>query len=162
MSSCCSITIEARSQPRVIQFLPGALSFFMEVAVVEIDQVFDDWNPMAKTVVRDFAAGPSTVLVAFRQAVAQLGYTIIASNDAGHVITFNTGRSWKSWAGQDLQASVIALDGNSQVVVGGTIARRGGLSGIQLIAWGEKANLSRKFLDRVSTNLLTSSDPSIL
>jgi len=129
---------------------------------VEIDQVFDDGNLMAKTVNRDFAASPSTVLVACRQAVAQLGYTFIASDDAGHVITFNTGRSLKSWAGQDLQASVLALDGNSQVVVGGTIARRGGLSGIQLIAWGEKANLSRKFLDGVSKNLLNTSDPSIL
>lgn len=129
---------------------------------MEIDQVFDDGNLMAKTVNRDFAASPSTVLVACRQAVAQLGYTFIASDDAGHVITFNTGRSLKSWAGQDLQASVLALDGNSQVVVGGTIARRGGLSGIQLIAWGEKANLSRKFLDGVSKNLLNTSDPSIL
>ena len=99
-------------------------------AAVEVNQVFDDWNPMAKTLNRDFAASPSTVLGACKQAVAQLGYTFIASDNAGRMITFNTGRSMKSWAGQDLQASVITLDGNSQIVIGGTIARRGGFAGM--------------------------------
>ena len=39
---------------------------------------------------------------------------------------------------------------SSKLVVGGTIARRGGLAGGQQIAWGEKAALSRKFLDAVT------------
>jgi hypothetical protein len=61
----------------------------------------------------------------------------------------------KTWAGQDLQATVFASGKNSQVVVGGTIARRGGLAGGQQIAWGEKSALSQKFLAEIESILPT-------
>ena len=110
---------------------------------------------MAKTEDREFNASPGRVFAACRQAVAQLGYTVIASDELGKMISFNTGRSMKSWAGQDLQATVVAGGTSSRIVVGGSIARRGGLAGAQQIAWGEKAALSKKFLDEVTTILPT-------
>ena len=56
---------------------------------------------MAKTEERVLDASPGRVLAACRQAVAELGYTVIASDESGKMISFNTGRSMKTWAGQD-------------------------------------------------------------
>ena len=110
---------------------------------------------MAKTVEQDFSASVSRVFRACRQAVAQLGYVVIASDESGKMISFNTGRSRKSWAGQDLQATVLGSGTTSRLVIGGTIARRGGLSSEQQVAWGEKAALSKKFLAEVTSILPT-------
>jgi hypothetical protein len=104
---------------------------------------------VAKTEQADFDATPGRVFDACRRAMANLGYTLIGADESGRMISFNTGRSMKSWAGQDLQATVIPSDSGAQVVVGGTLARRGGLAGGQQVAWGEKSALSKKFLREV-------------
>lgn len=105
---------------------------------------------MAKTENQEFAASPGRVFSACKHAVALLGYTVISSDESGRMIAFNTGRSMRTWAGQDLQATVLAYGKGSRVVVGGTIARRGGIASAQQIAWGEKAALSNTFLIKVA------------
>ena len=104
---------------------------------------------MAKTEEKKFEASPARVFNACRVATAQLSYTLISADETGRMIAFNTGRSMKSFAGQDLQATVLDDGDGSRVIVGGAIARRGGMGSGQQIAWGEKAALSKKFLAEV-------------
>jgi hypothetical protein len=108
---------------------------------------------MAKTEEMLFKASSARVFNACRVAMAQLSYTLISVDKTGRVISFNTGRSIKSFAGQDLQATVLDNGDGSRVIVGGTIARRGGMGSGQQIAWGEKAALSKKFLAEVASVL---------
>jgi hypothetical protein len=108
---------------------------------------------MAKTEEMVFKASPARVFNACRVAMAQLSYTLISADETGRIISFNTGRSLKSFAGQDLQATVLDNGDGSRVIVGGTIARRGGMGSGQQIAWGEKASLSKKFLAEVESVL---------
>lgn len=84
-----------------------------------------------------------------RRAVAELGYSVIHTDGAAQIISFNTGRSMSSWAGQDLTASVFQEGDGSRVVVGGSMATRGNPfgGGSQLVSWGEKEKLSNRFLD---------------
>lgn len=108
---------------------------------------------MAKTEEKKFEASSARVFNACRVAMAQLSYTLISADEAGRMISFNTGRSMKSFAGQDLQATVVDNGDGSRVIVGGAIARRGGMGSGQQIAWGEKAALSKKFLAEVESVL---------
>ena len=76
-----------------------------------------------KTIERTFPASSEDVYEAARRAVAELGYSVLHSDAAAKAISFNTGRSMKSWAGQDLTATVFASDdGSARVVVGGSLA----------------------------------------
>jgi hypothetical protein len=108
---------------------------------------------MAKTEEKKFDASPARVFNACRMAMAQLSFTLISADETGRMISFNTGRSMKSFAGQDLQATVLDSGNGSRVIVGGAIARRGGMSSSQQISWGEKAALSKKFLAEVESVL---------
>src|SRR5665213_4078556 len=108
---------------------------------------------MAKTEEKKFEANSARVFNACRVAMAQLSYTLISADETGRMISFNTGRSMKSFAGQDLQATVVDNGDGSRVIVGGAIARRGGMGSGQQIAWGEKASLSKKFLAEVESVL---------
>jgi hypothetical protein len=108
---------------------------------------------MAKTEEMKFEASSARVFNACRVAMAQLSYTLISADETGRMISFNTGRSMKSFAGQDLQATVLDNGDGSRVIVGGAIARRGGMGSGQQIAWGEKAALSKKFLAEVESVL---------
>jgi Short C-terminal domain/Protein of unknown function (DUF2510) len=110
-----------------------------------------------KTIERTYSASPEDVYEAARHAVAELGYSVLHSDAAAKAISFNTGRSMKSWAGQDLTATVFASgDGSARVVVGGSLATRGNPlgGGSQLGAWGEKKQLSNVFLDAIARALL--------
>lgn len=115
-----------------------------------------------KTVERRYAASPSRVYEACRRAISDLGYTVLHSDGAAHTISFNTGRSMKSWAGQDLSASVFGDGSGSRVVVGGSIAKGGNPwgGGSQIGSWGEKAALSNKFLDVVTRVLPRVEEPA--
>ena len=79
------------------------------------------------------------------EATARLGYATLEARPEVGILTFNTGRSMKSWAGQDMTATVIdAGGGKTQVILGGTLARHG--AQLQVVAWGEKKSVANKFL----------------
>lgn len=115
-----------------------------------------------KTIERSFDASPKRTFEAARIAVANLGFSVLHSDAVGLVVSFNTGRSWSSWAGQDLTASVFADGSRSRVVVGGSLATRGNPfgGGSQLGSWGEKGRLSTKFLDEIGAQLPSIPEPS--
>lgn len=84
------------------------------------------------------------------QAVGVLGYNVIHSDKGSGQISFNTGRSLWSWAGQDLTATLVGENGGSRLVMGGSIAKGGNpFGGGQVVAWGEKARVIEKYVNQV-------------
>jgi hypothetical protein len=83
---------------------------------------------------------------------ARLGYNTLNSSPESGVMTFNTGRSMSSWAGQDLTATMVETgNGSTTVIMGGSLARHG--AQIQLVSWGEKTRLINKWLDALGEAL---------
>jgi hypothetical protein len=111
---------------------------------------------VAKPIEQNFEANPTKVFSAAKVAIAKLGWAVLGVNDSGLMITCNTGRSIKSFAGQDLQVTVIEAGSGSNVIVGGQIARRGGRSATQQLAWGEKGTLTKKLLSTIGEVLANS------
>lgn len=89
----------------------------------------------------------------YRSAIAtaaELGYSVKHSDPAGRIISFNTGMSMRSWAGQDMSVSVIeGQNGKNGVVVGGHRAQLAASFGgpPQVFDWGEKGKITRKFME---------------
>lgn len=115
-----------------------------------------------KTVEQIFDYGSARVFTAMTRSAAELVLTILSSQPDAGILSFNTGRSMKSWTGQDLSSTAISVAENiTKIVVGGSLAVRG--SGpMQLGSWGEKANLSKKFLDRGRIVLPDTPEPPAL
>lgn len=85
------------------------------------------------------------------QAVSRLGYSIQHSDAASRILSFNTGRSMSSWAGQDLSMTLVA-DGSdgTMMSMGGSLGKGGNpFGGGQAFAWGEKGRLIDKFAGTV-------------
>jgi hypothetical protein len=92
-----------------------------------------------------FDAPRDAVYAAAVETSARFGYTTLEARPEAGILSFNTGRSMKSWAGQDMTVTVVdAGAGRTKVIVGGTLARLGAT--LQLGAWGEKKTLANKFL----------------
>lgn len=107
-----------------------------------------------KTVQAQYNEPLAKVFAAARLAVASLGYTVLVSDFSSGTISFNTGRSMKSFAGQDLSATLVEANGVTSVFVGGSLAKGGNpFGGGQLVAWGEKSALSQKFLGELSRSI---------
>lgn len=114
---------------------------------------------MAKSEEKAFVASSGRLFEVSRQVIAQLGYTVRTIDLQSKTISFNTGRSMKSWAGQDMQLTVLERGSSSVVVIGGSLARRGGLASGQQIAWGEKSALTKKILERIGELLPSIPEP---
>ena len=109
-----------------------------------------------KTIDRKVAASAVRAFEACRRATAELGYSITDVSKESLTISFNTGRSMKTWGGQDLTASLFDEGDSTLIVVGGSLGKGGSAltgGGSQLFAWGEKKTLSLKFLDTVEALL---------
>ena len=115
-----------------------------------------------KTVERDFKYPAPVIFEAARRSIASLGYTIVHSDSTGHTLSFNTGRSMSSWAGQDLTATIFDNGDSTRVVVGGSLATRGNPfgGGSQIASWGEKKKLSLRFLDEIPSHIVIPSSPA--
>lgn len=89
-----------------------------------------------------------------------MGYSIQHTDAASKVLSFNTGRSMSSWAGQDLSMTLVA-DGSGGTVMsmGGSLGKGGNpFGGGQAFAWGEKGRLIDKFAVTVKEILPRISD----
>lgn len=109
-----------------------------------------------KPIEATYAASPARVFDACLAAVAQLGYTIQHSDKASHVLSFNTGRSMRSWGGQDVTAQLLGTaDNGTRIVVAGRAAAGGmpGRGGTQVASWGELKKVARVFLKGVEAAL---------
>jgi hypothetical protein len=97
-----------------------------------------------------FEASEDRLYQAAVRTAATLGYSLKHSDTTARVISFNTGMSMRSWAGQDMSVSVISGEnGKNGLLIGGTRAQLSGFMGgtPQVYDWGESGKISRKFLD---------------
>lgn len=94
---------------------------------------------------------PQRVFTAARLVTAELGYSVSLADADSLTLTFNTGMSIRTWAGQDLTVSVLEHATGSRVSVGGSTATRGNpwTGGGQITDWGERTKLSEEFLSRL-------------
>jgi hypothetical protein len=96
-----------------------------------------------------FDAARDAVYAAAVETSARFGYTTLEARPEAGILSFNTGRSMKSYAGQDMTVMVVdAGAGRTKAIVGGTLARHG--AQLQLGAWGEKKTLANKFLAQLA------------
>lgn len=114
-----------------------------------------------KTERYEFEASPERLWAAAIQSVGTLGYTVIMSDSTSKIVSFNTGRSMKSWGGQDLSATVTTGSRGASLIMGGSLARGGGPmgGGSQLASWGEKGALIKKFAGAVAAALPSVPEP---
>lgn len=79
------------------------------------------------------------------QTIGKLGYTVLHSDNTAKMLSFNTGRSMSSWAGQDLTMVLGGRQGYQGTVMtmGGSLGKGGNPfgGGSQAFAWGEKGRL---------------------
>jgi hypothetical protein len=114
---------------------------------------------MAKAEERTYDAAPDRVYSAAIKAIADLGYSVRSSDSPSRIVSFNTGMSWRSWSGQDMTVSVIEQAGGTRVTLTGGLAKKGTIiTGGQLVAWGEKGTVSRRFLEALDRAVASTPD----
>lgn len=129
---------------------------------------------MAQAEMVSFEASEIRLYNAVLRSIAQLGYSIKHSDPNAKVVSFNTGMSMRSWAGQDMTISVVPatdggfpnpapLPGQSALLVGGTRAQHGnpfGGGGGQITDWGEKGKITRTLVAEIQKVLPTMPEPA--
>jgi putative oligomerization/nucleic acid binding protein len=108
-----------------------------------------------KTEQFQFEASRERLWATVVQCIGTSGYTVIMSDAQSGIVSFNTGRSMKSWGGQDLSATVAGDSESSTLIMGGSLARGGNPfgGGSQVASWGEKGTLIRRFAESVAEAL---------
>jgi hypothetical protein len=116
----------------------------------------------SKTVEQTYNASADRTYAAVLRTASEMDYSIGNSDAVSKTVSFNTGMSMKSWAGQDMSVTVFD-DGasHSRVVIGGKRAQRGNFGGGgQLFDWGEKKKLAASFLERLDTVVAETPEPA--
>jgi hypothetical protein len=117
---------------------------------------------MGDSVSATYDSSPARLYQAVLRTVAAVGYSIQHTDAGTLTVSFNTGMSLRSWAGQDMTVLVFAdSESRSTVSIGGTRAQRGSImgGGGQIADWGELAKIQKKFLERLSQVFLTVPEP---
>jgi hypothetical protein len=111
---------------------------------------------------RAFEASRERIYAASLRAISQMGKSVTNSDVASGTVSYNTGMSMRSMAGQDMTVTVFA-EGPDQcrVVVGGTRTQRGNIGGGgQLFDWGERGKMTRKFFEALDIALQHTPEPT--
>jgi hypothetical protein len=111
---------------------------------------------VAKIYEFEFDAPPEELFHETLSAVNALGFSILHNEDTETSVTFNTGPSIWSAAGQDMTATTFPLSpSSSKLVVSGRTARRGEQA--QYGSWGERGRIAKGLATRVRGTLPESS-----
>jgi hypothetical protein len=103
---------------------------------------------------RSFRASEKRLYASALRAISFLGYSIQHTDGAARLVSFNTGISMRSWAGQDMTATVIAgVDGMNDIAVGGRRAQRSAFGSPQVYDWGERSKITRQFFEALERAL---------
>jgi DNA polymerase-3 subunit epsilon len=111
---------------------------------------------------RSYRASGGRLYNAVLRTVSQLGYSIQHSDAAARTISFNTGMSMRSWAGQDMTITVIEdAEDASTIIIGGKRAQRGSIAGGggQIYDWGERGKITRAFFEALNGALQQTPEP---
>jgi len=107
---------------------------------------------VAKTYEFEFDAPPEELFTEMLSAVSALGFSILHNEDTETSVTFNTGPSIWSTAGQDMTATAFPISSSaSRLVVSGKTARRGEQA--QYGSWGERSRIAKGLATRLRGTL---------
>lgn len=99
---------------------------------------------------RTYQSSADRLFEAVLRTVASLNYSIQHTDRVVRTVSFNTGMSWRSFAGQDMTAIIFSIgDTESSVTLSGRRAQRLW----QMVDWGELGSIQGKFLKRLETIL---------
>jgi len=94
----------------------------------------------------EYAADAATATKAVTAAVARLGYTLKGVDKENGLVTFETGMSMKSWAGQSMSVHIMEVgEKTSQITMGGKRNTHG--AQMQVYDWGEAAGIASKIVE---------------
>jgi hypothetical protein len=137
----------------------GLVVLVLELGSVAIAELARrrDWSfgPGARSFSRTYRAGPDETWHALLAVVERLGYRQVEAVAADRRLSFNTGMSTRTWAGQDFEASVVHGPdgaGASALHLRGVTSARG-LGVTQSLSWGETSRLGTKVLEAVGAQL---------
>jgi hypothetical protein len=123
------------------------------VAAIAFEMARRGGSPRPREFANTYSADADEVFAALCSVIDQLGYRITSCDARQREIEFNTGMSWKTFAGQDFSGSVDAhLQGRSEVRLVGVISQRG-LGSIQSVTWGETQKLGNRVLDQLAERI---------
>lgn len=101
---------------------------------------------MSQPVVVEYTTDTATAITSLTAVIARLGYTLQGIDRENGLITFQTGMSMKSWAGQSMSAHVLAIAPNTvQITLGGTRNVHG--AQMQVYDWGEAGSIGTKIVE---------------
>lgn len=105
---------------------------------------------MAKPTEKTYDATPRRLYDAALKAAASLGYSVSYTDNDSLILSFKTGMSMRSWSGQAMSASIFAEGNGAKLLLTGGLAKKGTVvTGGQLVSWGEKGAITRRFLETV-------------
>ena len=102
---------------------------------------------MAKPVVMEYAADESKAIKAVTAVIARLGYTLKGVDQANGLVSFETGVSLSSWAGQSMSVHVMDVGDSVRITIGGTMKAHG--AQVQVYDWGEAAKIAGKVFEQL-------------
>ncbi len=105
---------------------------------------------MSKAVTKKFSASQEEIIKCLVATITKQGYQINAIDKEYGLITFESGMSLKSWAGQSMQAHVLETEPLScEVILSGN--RKQHRSVKQVYDWGEAKGISNQILHELSS-----------
>jgi len=112
---------------------------------------------VAKTYEFEFDAPPEQLYTEAVSAVSSLGFSILRHEDETTSITFNTGASIWSAAGQDMTVRALPVSSSSsKLVISGRTARKG--KEAQYGSWGERGRIAKGLATRIRGALAEQTD----
>lgn len=103
---------------------------------------------MAKPITRVYAHSQNWLFNASLQAVRTLGYKIDSIDKVNGFLSFKTGLTMKSWAGQEMSILIVDNgDGTRTVDISGRRSQSGVV--IQIYDWGEAAGIAKKIFAKM-------------
>jgi hypothetical protein len=106
---------------------------------------------MAAPIVMQYQADSERAINALTAVIARLGYTLNAVNNRNVLVTFETGMSESSWAGQRMSAHVLPVANAVQITITGTRKAHG--AQLQLADFGEARGIATKVFEELNTVL---------
>ena len=103
---------------------------------------------MAKPIVMQYAAPYEHALQSLAAVIARLGYTINGIDNQNGLVTFESGMSRMSWAGQRLSAHVLPVGNSVQITIGGSLKAHG--AQLQITDMGEAGHIATKVFEQLN------------
>jgi len=81
------------------------------------------------------------------EAIKELGYKFDRIDKNSGLIAFETGLSWKSWAGQRISVMILEHGNSTEISISGVRKQTGVI--VQLYDWGEAKSIANKVIQKI-------------